>query len=167
MSLLALVASLAGFAEHSIIRARTVTQLVAVPLHPAAGDCPTAVVCSAGAPRARVLAAMQQSFPRGRPVDASAIVQSDTGHPYREDVRRLTATGVAVEETARCLAGGAPVAARSPGSTASLGPTTIVIVVPGATGCSVAVIVTVPAGVPVPLSQARVLADDPNLQLTP
>ncbi len=98
---------------------------------------------------------------------STALALSATGRIVSESVRLQTTAGVAVAFDALCLTGGGAVPARDPEGFPTVGPASLVIVVPGATGCSVAVSLLVPPGASVPLTQALDLARDASVQLAP
>ena len=120
---------------------------------------------SDGTVRAQVGRAVDRAFPGSRLVDEFAVIDGTSRRPYRETVLRRTGTGVAIDATTVCGTG--HVDRRSPTSGPDIGPATVTIVVPGSGGCSVAVALTVPAGVDVDRRAARRLAEDPSLQIHP
>lgn len=86
--------------------------------------------------------------------------------PALEVVRVRTSAGVVVSVTGRCIAGGGPtrdIAATS----ALLGPLVVSAVDGRAGGCSVAVVLMVPAKIVAPLALATALAHDERIAVAP
>lgn len=148
--------------EHT--RTTVVTSVQPLP-RVSADDCPLGVTCVDGSPRAVVAQLLRSAFPDADVVEAFALHGSDPTRPYRETVLARTSTGVGVAITMRRLEGGARVGETVPASAPSVGPATVAVVIPGAAGCSVAVVLDVPAGVLVPTAAAEQLARQSRLQL--
>ena len=144
----------------------TVVTRRALPIRAAADDCPAGITCTDGAPRPVLAQVLGSALPGVQVLDGYAVYGVDPNRPYREVLQARTSGGVAVQITARRVEGGSAVAAQASGSVPASGPATVAIVVPGAPGCSVAVILDVPAGVAVPLAAADRVARDPALQLS-
>jgi hypothetical protein len=163
---LALVAASAWSAATRTRHVTTVVQRTAPAAAIAVADCPAEALCDSSAhARSQVVDRVRTEFGAVTIVSSEAIVASDSGKPYREFVQALTSSGVEVDVTTRCVVGGATPASSQPSAIPARGPAELAVVVALAQNCSVAVVVIVPAGVPVPWPQALALAHSPDLQL--
>jgi len=168
-ALLALVALVLAAASGSLLKARrghTVTSTVLRYQHPAGVDlsgCPRGDECY---PLTRSDAAVTAQLPSelaAATVLASSLLMDTTTGTTIGTLQVLTSAGLTLAVTARCIPGAAPVPAREtePIRTAGGGPIGLAFIRPGRhLGCSVALLVQVPAGMRVPIQSLRQLADE-------
>ena len=142
----------------------TVQKQAAPPYVVLAGDCPANDQCQTTGARSSTVRLVVAAFP-GLPTDLPHAALRDQVSVYRETIDVSTASGVRVREVARCVEHGSAARAAQSTSVPSTGPATVFVVVPGRSGCSVAVVLRVPAGVPVPWTAATALAHRSELQL--
>ena len=129
-----------------------------------ASDCPLDATCIAVPIRARVDDLAATAFPGSATVHSEALADGRDG-TVRESLDLRTGSGVAVRVTTRCVDGGSQVTGTRSLDVPGIGPATVFVVTAGETGCSVAVVLQVPAGIAVPWSAATALAAQPGLQL--
>ncbi len=135
-----------------------------------ADDCPVDETCMLTGARAAFVTAVMAAF-SGLPTNdlthaalaGTRFVPHETLH--RETVQVRTSDGVVATVVSRCADHGSGVRASQSPTVPKTGPATVFVVVPGRPGCSVAVVLQVPAGVVVPWSAATTLAHRPALQL--
>lgn len=129
--------------------------------------------CTVAPVRASTVAALRRHFARAVVVDSYALsndassnaASSTAGRVDAEYVQVRTSTRVLVSVQSHCAGGSAAVPDRAYGDTAVVGPARRVFIGGGRNGCSVAVVVDVPAGVAVPAAAATALALDPVVAL--
>ena len=158
-------------------------------------DCHSTSVCRVSAAAPDIVDAVRRHFPGSTRLDDFALI-GDTGNRDRTSVRVRTTAGVVVSFASQCVQNGTPVpadqvsagrggpprhrlstvAARFGGKASGTelvgavprrGPAQVALVQPGSPGCSVAVVLDVPAGVAVPLSGAAALTREPSVQTLP
>lgn len=166
LAALALVLAATGGSLLNSRRDRTVTSTVVQYRYPAGVDvtgCPRGDTCY---PLTRsddaVIAQLPPELVRATML-ASSLLMDTTTDTTIGTLQVLTADGLTMAVTARCIPGGAPVASREtePTRPADGGPTELAFIRPGRLpGCSVALTAQVPAGRPVPTSWLRQLADE-------
>jgi hypothetical protein len=133
----------------------------------AASGCPVGVECETDAELTNGLqAAVIREFPTADLLDTNAVVISANGKPVRSTATLRTRDGVLISITAQCVPQGAVVPRRR-GPVPPVGPADGMLVVAGASGCSVAVTAHAPAGVFVPIRAMEEVAYDPAVQLQP
>lgn len=114
--------------------------------------------CTVATVRPSTVAALRSHFARAVVLDSYAL--SNAGRVDAEYVQARTSTRVLVSVQSRCAGGSASVPDRAYGDAAAVGPARRVFVGGGRQGCSVAVVLDVPAGVAVPAVAASALARD-------
>lgn len=152
-----------GRARVRVVVETTRTTASAAVLRP--GDCPLDVNCFTGRADATVVAAVRRHFPGSRAVDDWRLIDGVNGSTARVFVLVRTDSGTLVTLTSRCVRSGAAVPGRPIDPGAAVGPARVSVVVPGATGCSAAVVLDVPAGVAVDRRGADALAHDQDVQV--
>lgn len=167
----------AAFAVSAQSRAQTPHRVVTVSIDQrpapivAANDCPVDQTCAATGVRAAVVTTVLAAFPDATltaDLTHAALAGAPSGSGatvLRETVNVRTHTGVLVSVFSRCVEQGSGVRATQSPSVPAVGPATVFAVVPGRAGCSVGVILRVPAGVVVPWRAATTLAHRSLLQL--
>lgn len=173
-ALMAAVAALAAAAwvrhargtpvAHVTIISQNAHAAVTAPDCPAAGERP----CTFGLADATAFQTVLSYFRNAKVLDAYAYNPPGRGVrlPISQTIRVRTAAGVVVSVVGRCVSGGGAV--RDSASTATqVGPAVVAIVDGRQKGCSVAVVVEVPAGIVVPLELATHLAHDSRIGVAP
>ena len=152
-----------------VVRSRTVTTTTriqaVVPLGVDASGCPVGRTCRvASDPESVVLGAVDRALEFPTVIGSGTVSDVSTNATYRTTLTAVLNAGVSVTTTAQCVPGGSAVPQRSTGLAAT-GPADGAVVVPGAPGCSVVVLVRAPAGAPVPVQAIEHIAHDPSAQL--
>jgi hypothetical protein len=151
-----------------VVRSRTVTTThiqAVVPLGVDASGCPVARTCRVSSdPESVVLGAVDRALEFPTVIGSGTVSDVSTNATYRTTLTAVLNAGVSVTTTAQCVPGGSAVPERST-SLAATGPADGAVVVPGAPGCSVVVLVRAPAGAPVPVQAIERIAHDPSAQL--
>ena len=152
-----------------VVRSRTVattTHIQAViPLGVDASGCPVGRACQVSSdPESAVLGAVDRVLEFPTVIGSVTVSDVSTNATYRTTLTAVVNPGVTVTTTAQCVPGGSTVPERSSGLAAT-GPADGAVVVPGAPGCSVVVLVRAPAGAPVPVQAIERIAHDPSAQL--
>ena len=152
-----------------VVRSRTVTTTThlqaVVPLGVDASGCPVSRTCRVSSdPESVVLGAVDRALEFPTVIGSGTVSDVSTNATYRTTLTAVLNAGVSVTTTALCVPGGAAVPERSAGLAAT-GPADGAVVVPGAPGCSVVVLVRAPAGAPVPVQAIEHIAHDPSAQL--
>jgi hypothetical protein len=136
-----------------------------LPAGPDAMGCPSGVQCQVLADAGQPLAVLaRQLFPDATVLSSVSVTNAATGRAVQTTIVLWTPTGLEVSALAQCVPGAGPVADRA-APLPSVGPAQADFVVAGRPGCSVAVAAQIPRSVPVPLTQLRQLAADPDSQL--
>jgi hypothetical protein len=152
-----------------VLRSRAVTTTThvaaVVPVGVDAAGCPLGRTCWVSfEAEPAVLAAVDRALDFPTVIGSATVSDMPTGVTYRTTLTAVVNDGVTVTTTAQCLPGGSAVPPRSAGLPAS-GPADGAIVVPGAPGCSVVVVIRAPADAPVPVQAIEHIAHDPSAQL--
>lgn len=152
-----------------VIRSRTVTTTThiqaVVPLGVDASGCPVGRTCRVSSdPESAVLGAVDRALDFPTVIGSVTVSDMSTNATYRTTFTAVVNPGVSVTTTAQCVPGGSTVSERSSGLAAT-GPADGAVVVPGAPGCSVVVLVRAAAGAPVPVRAVELIAHDPSAQL--
>jgi len=152
-----------------IVRSRTVTTTThiqaVVPLGVDASGCPVGRACLVSSdPESAVLGAVDRALEFPTVTGSVTVSDVSTNTTYRTTFTAVVNPGITVTTIAQCVPGGSAVPARSSGLVAT-GPADGAVVVPGAPGCSVVVLVRASAGVPVPVQAVEHIAHDPSAQL--
>ena len=152
-----------------IVRSRTVTTTThiqaVVPLGVDASGCPVGRACQVSSdPDSAVLAAVDRALEFPTVLGSVTVSDVSTNDTYRATITAVVNPGITVTTTAQCVPSGSSVPERSSGLAAT-GPADGAVVVPGAPGCSVVVLVRAPAGAPVPVRAVEHIAHDPSAQL--
>jgi hypothetical protein len=151
-----------------VVRSRTVTTTThiqaVVPLGVDASGCPVGRTCRISSDPAVVLGAVDRALEFPTVIGSGTVSDVSTNATYRTTFTAVLNAGVSVTTTAQCVPGGSAVPERSTGLAAT-GPADGAVVVPGAPGCSVVVLVRAPAGAPVPVQAIEHIAHDPSAQL--
>lgn len=167
-SVVALAVALPVYKARSSTRTVTTTVTASAPSAPARGCDVGFGQCTLATVRPSTVAALRRHFAGAVVVDSYALSNaalSNAGRIDAEYVQVRTSRRVLVSVQSRCAGGSASVPDRAYGDTAAVGPARRVIVGSGRNGCSVAVVVDVPAGVAVPAAAATALAHDPAVAL--
>jgi hypothetical protein len=162
---LALAVAILGLVVRSrSVRTSTHIQAV-VPLGVDASGCPVGRTCRISSdPESVVLGAVDRALEFPTVIGSGTVSDVSTNATYRTSLTAVLNAGVSVTTTAQCVPGGSAVPERSTGLAAT-GPADGAVVVPGAPGCSVVVLVRAPAGAPVPVRGIEHIAHDPSAQL--
>jgi len=152
-----------------VVRSRTATTTThiqaVVPLGVDASGCPAGRACQVSSdPESAVLGAVDRALEFPTVIGSVTVSDVSTNATYSTTLTAVVNPGVTVTTTAQCVPGGSTVPERSSGLAAT-GPADGAVVVPGAPGCSVVVLVHAPAGAPVPVQAAERIAHDPSAQL--
>jgi len=152
-----------------VARSRTVTTTThlqaVVPVGVDASGCPVGRTCRVSSdPESVVLGAVDRALGFPTVIGSGTVSDVSTNATYRTTLTAVLNAGVSVTTTAQCVPGGSAVPERSAGLAAT-GPADGAVVVPGAPGCSVVVLVRAPAGAPVPVQAIEHIAHDPSAQL--
>jgi hypothetical protein len=171
LAALAVALAVAGGSLLNSRRDRTVTSTVVQYRYPAGVDltgCPRGDACYPLTRSDQAVTAQLPSELVTATVLASSLLMDTTTETTIGTLQVLTADGLTMAVTARCIPGGAPVASREtePTRPADGGPTELAFIRPGRLpGCSVALTAQVPVGMPVPTPRLRQLADELPQQL--
>ncbi len=163
----------------TVYRVRSSTRTVTTTVTASARSAPARACdvgfgqCTLATVRPSTVAALRRQFAGAVVVDSYALSNaalsnaalSNAARVDAEYVQARTSTRVLVSVQSRCAGGSASVPDRAYGDTAVVGPARRVFVGGGRNGCSVAVVVDVPAGVAVPAAAATALARDPAVAL--
>jgi hypothetical protein len=151
------------------VRSRTITTTDHMPASVARGvdaaGCPIGGSCQATAdPDPSLTELIERSVPSLSAIVSESVGDVPTTLTYRTTVVALQRDGGTIAVSAQCVPRGAPVPPRDDPLPA-VGPADAATVVPGERGCSVAVVVHTPAGMPVPVEAARRIAQLTSVQL--
>ncbi len=139
-----------------------------VPYSPAGPDamgCPSGVQCRVLADAGQPLAVLaRQLFPAATVLSSVSVANAAPGRTVQTPIVLRTPAGLELSALAQCVPGAGPIPTRA-APLPALGPAQADFVVAGRPGCSVAVAAQIPRSVPVPLTQLRQLATDPDAQL--
>lgn len=152
-----------------LIRSRTVTTTThiqaVVPRGVDASGCPVDRTCRVSSnPESAVLGAVDRALDFPTVIGSVTVSDASTNVTYRTTLTAVVNAGVTVTTTAQCAPGGSAVPERSTGL-AVTGPADGAVVVPGAPGCSVVVVIRAPADAPVPVQAIEHITHDPSAQL--
>lgn len=151
------------------VRSRTDTTTEHLPAPVARGvdasGCPIGGSCEvSGDPDPPLTELIERSVPSLNAIVSESVGDVPTTLTYRTTVVALQRGGGTITVYAQCVPRGTPVPPRADPLPA-VGPADAAIVVPGERGCSVAVAVHTPAGMPVPLDAVRQIAQLTAVQL--
>ena len=152
-----------------VVRSRTVTTTThiqaVVPMGADASGCPVGRACGVSSdPDAAVLGAVDRALEFPTVIGSVTVSAVSTNATYRTSFTAVVNPGVTVTTTAQCDPVGSTVPERS-SRLAATGPADGAVVVPGAPGCSVVVLVHALAGARVPVQAVERIAHDPSAQL--